>query len=382
MFSMQFTEEQLRVQQMVRDFAEREIAPGAAQRDLDEDYAPAYEIMKKMGKLGLWGLPFPLEYGGAGGDQIQYVLAGLEINKVDASIGCSYSVQVSLAGWPIFYYGNEEQRQEYSTKMFAGEKLGAFGLTEPNAGSDSAMSETYAVEDGNDYIINGTKCFITNSGYADYTVLFAMTDKSRGAKGITAFIVDKETPGYNFTKQEEKMGIRSTVQRIIEIEDMRVHKSQMLGKIGEGFKIAMKTLDGGRIGIAAQGAGIAEGAYEYALNYAKERVQFGKPIAAQQAISFKLADMATKIEAAKLLTLKAGWLKDTGQSYGLAAAHAKKFATDTAMEVTTDAVQILGGAGFLRDHPVERMMRDAKITQIYEGTNEIQNLVIGGYIMR
>ncbi len=382
MFNMQFTEEQLRVQQMVKEFAAKEIAPGAAQRDIDGDYAPAYEIMKKMGKLGLWGLPYPKEYGGAGGDQIQYVLAGIEINKVDAAIGCSYSVAVSLSEWPIFHYGTEEQRQEFSTKMFAGEKLGAFGLTEPNAGSDSAMSEVYAVEDGNDYVINGTKCFITNSGYADYTVVFAMTDKSKGAKGITAFIVDKDTPGYNFTKTEDKMGIRSTVQRVIEMEDVRVSKDRMLGKVGEGFKIAMTTLDGGRVGIAAQGVGIAEGAYEYALNYAKERVQFGKPIAAQQAISFKLADMATKIEAAKLLTLKSGWIKDAGGNYGLAAAHAKKFATDTAMEVTTDAVQILGGAGFLRDHPVERMMRDAKITQIYEGTNEVQNLVISGNILR
>ncbi|KJS80947.1 MAG: acyl-CoA dehydrogenase [Peptococcaceae bacterium BICA1-8] len=381
-FDLKFSEEQERIRQLVRDFVEKEVAPGAAERDEGEDFAPTYELMKKMGKLGLMGLPYPQEYGGAGADQISYALAGFEINKVDASLGCAYSVHISLSGWPIFHYGTEEQRQKYSIPMFKGEKLGAFGLTEPNAGSDSGASECTAVLEGDYYILNGTKCFITNSGYADIYVVFAMTDKSKGIKGISTFIVEKDTPGFNFTKQERKMGIRSTVQRVIEMENVKVPKENLLGKEGEGFKIAMTTLDGGRIGIAAQGAGIAEGAYEYALGYAKERIQFGKPIAAQQVIAFKLADMHTKIEAAKLLTLSSAWKKDNHLPFSKDAAMAKLFATDTAMEVTTEAVQVLGGAGFLRDHPVERMMRDAKITQIYEGTNEIQKLVISGLILR
>ena len=377
-----FTDEQLNIQKMVRDFCEKEVAPGAAERDEGEDFAPTYELLKKMGKLGLMGLPYPKEYGGAGADQISYVLAGFEINKVDASLGCAYSVHISLSGWPIFYYGTEEQRQKYSVPMFKGEKLGAFGLTEPDAGSDSGASKCTAVLEGDHYILNGTKCFITNSGYADIYVMFAMTDKSKGVKGISAFIVEKDWPGLKFTKQERKMGIRSTVQRVIVMENLRVPKENLLGKEGDGFKIAMTTLDGGRIGIAAQGAGIAMGAYEYALNYAKQRHQFGKPIAQQQVIAFKLADMYTKIDAAKLLTLYAAYKKDAGLPYSLEAASAKKFATNTAMEVTTEAVQILGGHGFLRDHPVERMMRDAKITQIYEGTNEIQNVVMSGILLR
>ncbi|MBZ4655047.1 MAG: Butyryl-CoA dehydrogenase [Peptococcaceae bacterium] len=377
-----FTEEQENIRKMVRDFVEKEVAPGAAERDEGESFAPTYELLKKMGKLGLMGLPYPKEYGGAGADQITYALVGFEINRVDASLGCAYSVHISLSGWPIFYYGTEEQRQKYSVPMFKGEKLGAFALTEPNAGSDSGASQCTAVLDGDHYVLNGTKCFCTNAGFADVYVVFAMTDKSKGVKGISAFIVEKDTPGFNFAKQERKMGIRSTVQREIVMENVRVPRENLLGKEGEGFKIAMTTLDGGRIGIAAQGAGIAMGAYEYALKYAKERHQFGKPIAQQQAIAFKLADMFTKIDAAKLLTLYAAHKKDLGLPFSAEAASAKKFATNTAMEVTTEAVQILGGHGFLRDHPVERMMRDAKITQIYEGTNEIQNVVISGIILR
>ncbi len=377
-----FTEEQEKVVQMVKEFIAKEVAPGAADRDEGEDYAPTYEIIKKMGKLGLMGLPYPKEYGGAGMDQITYALVGMEINKVDASLGCSYSVAISLAGWPLFHYGNEAQRQKYCVPMFKGETLGAFGLTEPEAGSDSGNSKCTAVLEGDHYVLNGTKCFITNSGYADTYVMFAMTDPSKGVKGISAFIVEKGWEGLNFTKTERKMGIRSTVQRVIEMENLKVPKENLLGKEGDGFKIAMTTLDGGRIGIASQGVGIAMGAYEYALQYAKQRVQFGKPIAAQQVIAFKLADMATEIEAARLLTLQAASDKDNGRSYSVSAAMAKKVATNTAMYVTTEAVQILGGHGFLRDHPVERMMRDAKITQIYEGTNEVQNLVISGSILR
>lgn len=376
------TQEQEAVQKLVREFVEKEVAPGVAERDEKEDFAPTYELLMKMGKLGLLGLPYPKEYGGAGGDQIAYVLAGLEINKVDASLGCSYSVAISLSAWPIFHYGNEAQRQKYSVPMFKGEKLGAFALTEPNAGSDSGASECTAVLEGDHYVLNGTKIFCTNAGFADIYVVFAMTDPSKGVKGISAFIVEKDTPGFNFMKQERKMGIRATVQREIVMENVKVSKENLLGKEGDGFKIAMTTLDGGRIGIAAQGAGIAFGAYEYARKYAMQRVQFGKPIAAQQAIAFKLADMITKAEASLLLSLEAAYLKDSGQKYGMHAAMAKMFATDSAAQNASEAVQILGGHGFLRDHPVERMMRDAKITQIYEGTNEIQKVVISGHILR
>lgn len=383
MFSLKFSDEQENIRKMVADFVAKEVAPGAADRDEGEDYAPLYDIMmNKMNKLDLMGLPFPKEYGGAGADYVSMVLACFEMNKVDASLGCSYAVHIGLAGWPIFYYGNEAQKKKYCVPMFKGEKLGAFGLTEPGAGSDSGAQDTVAVLDGDEYVLNGLKCFITNSGFADYYVVFAMTDKSKGMKGISAFIVEKGTPGFTFTKQERKMGIRSTVQREILMENCRIPKENLLGKEGDGFKIAMTTLDGGRISIAAQGVGIAMGAYEYALKYAKERVQFGKPIATQQVIAFKLADMYTQIEAARLLTLQCAFLKDAGLPFSKEAALAKKFATDTAMYVTTEAVQILGGHGFLRDHPVERMMRDAKITQIYEGTNEIQNLVISGAILR
>ena len=378
-----FTPDQLKVQQLVKDFVAKEIAPNAKAWDLGEDFTPIYKMFKeKLAPLGLMGLPYPTEYGGAGGDQISYVLAGFEINKACASTGCAYSVHISLNSWPIFYYGTEEQKKKYSIPLAQGKVVGAFGLTEPGAGSDSGAQLTTAVADGDYYVLNGTKCFCTNAGLAEVYVVFAMTDKSKGVKGISAFIVEKDTPGFTFTKQEEKMGIRATVQRELLFQDCRIPRANLLGKEGEGFKIAMTTLDGGRIGIAAQGVGIAMGAYEYALKYSKERVQFDKPICQQQVIAFKLADMATKIEAAKWLTLNAAWLKDEKQPYAKEAAMAKMFATDTAMEVTTEAVQILGGHGFLRDHPVERMMRDAKITQIYEGTNEVQKLVISGAILR
>lgn len=370
------------IRKLVRDFAEKEVAPGASARDEAEDFAPTYELLKKLGELGILGLPYPKEYGGAGSDHIAYCLAGFELNKVDASLGVSYSVHISLGTWPIYHYGTEEQKRKYATPLMKGEKIGAFALTEPNAGSDSGASECTAVLDGDHYVLNGTKIFCTNAGYADTYVVFAMTDKSKGVKGITAFIVEKDYEGFNFVKEEKKCGIRASVQREIVMENVRVPKENLLGKEGQGFKIAMATLDGGRIGIAAQGAGIAEGAYEYAKNYAKERIQFGKPIAKQQYIGFKLAEMATKVEIAQLLVLKAAADKDAGRPYTVSAAMAKMTATDNALQNAVDAVQILGGHGFLRDHPVERMMRDAKITQIYEGTNEIQKLVISGAILR
>ena len=378
-----FSPDQLKVQQLVKDFVAKEIAPYAKAWDQGEDFAPVYKMFKeKLAPLGLLGLPFPTEFGGAGGDQVSYVLAGIEISKACASTGCAYSVHISLCSWPIFYYGTEEQKKKYSIPLAQGKLIGAFGLTEPGAGSDSGAQLTTAVADGDYYVLNGTKCFCTNAGLAEVYVVFAMTDKSKGVKGISAFIVDKDTPGFTFTKQEEKMGIRATVQRELLFQNCRIPRSSILGKEGDGFKIAMTTLDGGRIGIAAQGVGIAMGAYEYALKYSKERIQFDKPICQQQAIAFKLAEMATKIEAAKWLTLNAAYLKDEKLPYSKEAAMAKLFATDTAMEVTTEAVQVLGGHGFLRDHPVERMMRDAKITQIYEGTNEIQKVVISGAILR
>ena len=381
--NFKLTEDQLRIQQLAKDLVAKEIAPNAKDWDKGEDFTPIYKMFKeKFAPLGLMGLPYPTEYGGAGADQISYALASIEINKACASTGCAYSVAISLNGWPIFAYGTEEQRRKYSVPLFQGKLVGAFGLTEPGAGSDSGAQLTTAVEDGDFYVLNGEKCFCTNAGLAEVYVVFAMTDKSKGVKGISAFIVEKDTPGFTFTTQEEKMGIRATVQRNLFFENCRIPKENLLGKVGEGFKIAMTTLDGGRIGIAAQGVGIAMGAYEYALKYSKERVQFNQPICNQQVIAFKLAEMATKIEAAKWLTLHAAYLKDNKLPYSKEAAMAKMFATDTAMEVTTEAVQILGGHGFLRDHPVERMMRDAKITQIYEGTNEVQKLVISGSILR
>ena len=377
------TPDQLKIQQMVKDLVAKEVAPNAKAWDKGEDFSPIFRLFKeKFAPLGLMGLPYPTEYGGAGADQISYVLAGFEINKACASTGCAYSVAISLNSWPIFAYGNEEQKRKYSVPLFQGKLVGAFGLTEPGAGSDSGAQLTTAVLDGDSYVLNGEKCFCTNAGMAELYVVFAMTDKAKGTKGISAFIVEKDTPGFTFTKQEEKMGIRATVQRNLFFENCRIPKANLLGKEGDGFKIAMTTLDGGRIGIAAQGVGIAMGAYEYALKYSKERIQFDKPICQQQAVAFKLAEMATKIEAAKWMTLNAAYLKDTKQPFAKEAAMAKMFATDTAMQVTTEAVQILGGHGFLRDHPVERMMRDAKITQIYEGTNEVQKLVISGAILK
>ena len=383
MYDLRLTEEQQRICDMVREFAVNEVAPGAKERDLNEDFLATRDILKKMGKLGLMGLPYSKEYGGAGLGCVEYALAGFELNKVDASVGISYSVHISLGSGPIYNFGNEEQKQKYMPKLCSGEYIAAFGLTEPCAGSDAGASQCTAVLQGDKYIINGTKCFTTNGEFADVIIVFAMTDPSLGTKGISAFIVEpKNFPGIKFVKREKKMGIRASVQNVIEMENLEVPKENLLGKEGQGFKIAMATLDCGRIGVAAHATGIAKGAYEYALNYAKERVQFGKPIAKQQVIAFKLADMYAKIEAAEAVTLKAAWTKDQHEPFTVAAAVAKLTGTNTAMEVTTEAVQVLGGTGFTMDHPVERMMRDSKITQIYEGTNEIQKLVISGAILR
>ena len=374
------TEEQSAIKKAVREYAEKSIAPTVAERDEKEIFPR--EIFDEMGRLGFLGIPYAEEYGGAGADQLSYIIAVEEVSRVCASTGIGLSVHTSLCSWPIYQYGTEEQKQKFLRPLAEGVKLGAFGLTEPNAGTDVANGSTTAVKDGDEYIINGTKIFNTNGGEAEIEIIFAVTNKAAGFRGMSAFIVEKGTPGLSFGKKEIKMGIRSSVQREVILENCRVPAANLLGKEGEGFKIAMATLDGGRIGVAAQSVGLAQGALEAAIKYAKERVQFGKPISANQAISFKLADMATKVEYARLLTYRAAYHKEHHLPYSKEAAMAKMVASDVAMEVTTEAVQVFGGYGFSREYPVERMMRDAKITQIYEGTNEAQRMVIAGNILK
>jgi butyryl-CoA dehydrogenase len=376
----QLTEDQQMVQKLARDFAEKRLAPSVAERDEKEEFSR--ELANEMGEMGLTGICFPESYGGAEGDVLSYILAVEELSKVDDGIGITLSATVSLCAWPIYAYGTEEQKQKYLVPLVEGEKLGAFGLTEPNAGTDAAAQQTVAVADGDDYILNGSKIFITNGGEAETYVVFAMTDKSKGTKGITAFIVEKDMPGFSFGKKEHKMGIHTSLTNELVFQNVRLPKENMLGKVGEGFKIAMSTLDGGRIGVAAQALGIAQGALDHAIKYSKERVQFGKPIAQNQALAFMMADMATKIDAARLLVYRAAYLKDQGLPYSKEAAMAKLYASDIAMEVATDAVQIFGGYGYSREYPVERLMRNAKITQIYEGTNQVQRMVISGSILK
>lgn len=373
------TDEQEMTRKMVRDFAEKELKPGAEERDDKEEFSRA--IFDKMGQLGLTGIPWPEEYGGGGCDFISYVIAVEELSRVDASTGTTLSAHTSLAGWPVYKYGNEEQKKKYLEPMALGEKLGAYALTEATAGTDAANQKTTAKLEGDSYVLNGNKIFITNGAEAETYIVFAVTDKEKKAKGISAFIVEKGTPGFYFGKKERKMGLRSSPTLELIFENCRVPKENLLGAEGEGFKIAMSTLDGGRNGIAAQAVGIAQGAMEEAINYAKSREQFGQPIANFQAISFMLADMGTKIEAARLLTYQAAYLESAGLPYGKASAMAKLYAAEMAMEVTTNAVQIFGGYGYTRDYPVERFMRDAKITQLYEGTSEVQRLVISRYLL-
>lgn len=371
----QLTEEQEMLRKMVRDFAENEVAPTAAERDEEERFDR--EIFNKMAELGLTGIPWPEEYGGIGADFVSYVIAVEELSRVCASTGVTLSAHLSLASWPIYKYGNEEQKQNFLRRLATGEALGAYALSEPGAGSDVVSMRMTAKEDGDDYILNGNKVWITNGGVADIYIVFAKTDQDARHRGISAFIVEKGTEGFSFGKKEKKLGIRSSPTTELIFENCRVPKENMLGKEGEGFKVAMTTLDGGRNGIAAQAVGIAQGALDAAVDYAKEREQFGKPIAHNQGISFKLADMATDVEASRLLTYQAAWLESNKLPYGKESAMSKLFAGDAAMRVTTEAVQVFGGYGYTKDYPVERFMRDAKITQIYEGTNEIQRLVIG-----
>jgi butyryl-CoA dehydrogenase len=379
---MQFllSEEHEMIRKMVRDFAKNEVEPTAAERDEEERFDRA--IFDQMGELGLCGIPWPEEYGGIGGDYLGYVIAVEELSRVCASVGVTLSAHTSLAGWPIFKFGNEEQKQKFLRPMAEGKKIGAYGLTEPGSGSDAGNMKTTAKKDGDHYIINGSKIFITNAGDAEIYVVFARTDIEAGSRGVSAFIVEKGTPGFSFGKKEKKLGIRSSPTLEIIFEDCRVPAENLLGKEGEGFKIAMMTLDGGRNGIAAQAVGIAQGALDASVNYAKERKQFGKPIGVNQGIGFKLADMATKVEAARLLTYQAAWRESEGLPYGKESAMSKLFAGDIAMEVTTDAVQVFGGYGYTKEYPVERYMRDAKITQIYEGTQEIQRLVISKMLLK
>jgi acyl-CoA dehydrogenase len=372
--NFQLTEEQKMIRDMVRDFAEEQIKPMAP--IIDRELRFPAENIKKMAELGLTGIPWPEEYGGIGSDYLAYCIAVEELSRVDASVGVTLSAHTSLAGWPLYKFGNEEQKQKYLRPMAQGEKIGAYGLTEPGSGSDAGGMKTTARLEGDHYVLNGSKIFITNGGYADIYIVFAMTDTEQKSKGITAFIVESEFPGFSVGKKENKLGIRSSPTTEIIFEDCKVPVENVLGKVGDGFKVAMMTLDGGRNGIAAQAVGIAHGALDAAANYAKERVQFGKPISLQQGIGFKLADMATSIEAARLLTYQAAWLESNGLPYGKESAMSKLFAGDTAMKVTTEAVQVFGGYGYTKDYPVERFMRDAKITQIYEGTQEIQRLVI------
>lgn len=378
--NFEFNEQQKMIQKMVRDFAEKEIAPGVMDREEKEEFSR--ELLDKAGELGLAGICFPENYGGSDGDYISYIIANEEIARVDDCVQTGYAASVSLCAMPIYNYGTEEQKQKFLAPLAEGGKLGAFGLTEANAGTDAASQQTVAVLNGDHYVLNGSKIFITNGGSAETYVVFAMTDKSKGVKGITAFILEKGMPGFTFGKKEHKMGIRSSQTQELIFQNVKVPMENRLGKEGEGFKIAMSTLDGGRIGVAAQALGIAQAALDHAIKYSKERIQFGKPIASNQAIAFMLADMATQLDAARLLTYRAAHLKQNGQPFSKEAAMAKMYASDAAMKITTDAVQIFGGYGFSREYPVERLMRNAKITQIYEGTNQVQRMVISGAILR
>ena len=374
------TREQELVRQMVREFAVNEVKPIAA--EIDETERFPMENVKKMAELGMMGIPFPKELGGAGGDVLSYIVAVEELSKVCGTTGVIVSAHTSLCASLIYENGTPAQKEKYLVPLAKGEKIGAFGLTEPGAGTDAAGQQTTAVLDGDNYILNGSKIFITNGGVADTFIVFAMTDKSQGTRGISAFIVEKDFPGFSIGKKEDKLGIRASSTTELIFENCVVPKENLIGKEGKGFGIAMKTLDGGRIGIAAQALGIAEGAYEEAVKYMKERKQFGRPLSAFQGLQWMIAEMETKIEAAKLLVYKAAWLKQNKMPYSVDAAKAKLFAAEVAMDVTTKAVQIHGGYGYTKEYPVERMMRDAKITEIYEGTSEVQKMVIAGAALR
>ena len=367
-------------QQMIREFAEKEVKPLAASVDEEERFPE--ETVKKMPELGIMGIPFPKEYGGAGGNNTLYSIAVEELSRVCATTGVIVSAHTSLCASPIYEFGSEEQKKKYLPKLCSGEWIGAFGLTEPNAGTDASAQQTMATEEKDHYILNGSKIFITNAAYAHVYIVMAMTDKSQGTRGISAFIVKRSFPGFSIGKKEKKMGIRGSATCELIFENCIVPKENLLGKIGEGFKIAMKTLDGGRMGIASQALGIAQGAMDETVKYVKERKQFGKSIGQFQNTQFQLADLQTRIQASRLLVRLAAWKKDMKQPYSVESAQAKLYAAETAMEVTTKAVQFHGGYGYTREYPIERMMRDAKITEIYEGTSEVQRMVIAGTLLK
>ena len=380
MMNFELTEEHLAVQQAARDFAQTELLPGVIERDEHQKF-PAEQI-KKMGELGFMGMMVDPKYGGGGMDTISYVLAMEEISKIDASASVCMSVNNSLVCWGIETFGNEDQKKKYLVPLATGQKIGAFLLSEPEAGSDATSQRTTAFEEGDHYVLNGTKNWITNGNSASYYIVIAQTDVAKGHKGINAFIVEKEWAGVTVGKKEDKLGIRGSDTHSIMFQDVKVPKENRIGEDGFGFKFAMKVLSGGRIGIAAQALGIASGAYELSLKYSKERKAFGTEIMNHQAIAFKLADMATEIEAARLLCLKAAWMKDQHLNYDRASSMAKLFSSEVAMKTAVEAVQIHGGYGFVKEYHVERLMRDAKITQIYEGTSEVQRVVISRDVLK
>ncbi len=374
------TEQQKMMKKLFSEFAEKEVKPLAAEVDEEERFPR--ETVQKMADCKMLGIPYSREYGGAGADYLCYIMAVEELSKKCGTTGVVLSAHTSLGTWPISNYGSEEQKKKYLPDLCSGKKLAAFGLTEPNAGTDAAGQQTTAVKDGNDYILNGTKIFITNAGEADVYIIFAMTDKSQGTRGISAFIVEKGMPGFTVGQHEKKLGIRGSATSELIFKDVRLSSDQLLGKEGKGFGIAMSTLDGGRIGIAAQALGIAQGAIDETVPYVKARKQFGRPIANFQNTQFQLADMQTKVDAARWLVYDAAMKKEKGLPYSVEAAKAKLFAAEVAMEVTTKAIQLLGGYGYTRDYPLERMFRDAKITEIYEGTSEVQRMVISRDVLK
>lgn len=374
------TKEQEMVRKLMHDFAEKEVKPLAAEVDELERFPR--ETVEKMVKCGMMGIPFPKQYGGAGGDNVAYAIAVEELSRVCGTTGVILSAHTSLGANPIYQFGNEEQKQKYLTPLAKGELLGAFGLTEPNAGTDAGNQQTTAIKDGDNYILNGTKVFITNGGEADIYIVLAMTDKAKKTRGISAFIVEKDFPGFFIGKKEKKMGIRGSSTTELIFENCVVPAANMLSTEGAGMGIAMMTLDGGRIGIAAQALGIAQGALDETIKYVRERNQFGKPLASFQGLQWMVADMSTKITCARFLVYHAAWKKDLKQNFAKEAAMAKLYASETAMEVTTQAVQLHGGYGYTRDYPIERMMRDAKITEIYEGTSQVQRMVIAANVLK
>jgi butyryl-CoA dehydrogenase len=378
--NFELTDEQQLIRDAVREFADTEVAPIAA--ELDRDHRFPYELLPKMAELNLMGMPYPEKFGGAGADYVSYVIAAEELARACASTSVVLLAHSSLATWPVYQFGTEAQKERYLHDMASGRRLGAFALTEPGAGTDAAAGTTTAMVHADGYALNGSKIFITNAPYAEVYIVFAKTDPERGPRGMSAFIVEKDTPGLSVGEAEHKLGIRGSSTPPLYFADCRVPKDALLGQEGDGFKIAMQTLDGGRIGIAAQAVGIAQAALDASVAYAKERVQFGKPIAANQAIQWMIADMATQVDAARLLTYRAAWCIDNGRPYSTEGAMAKLFASETATRVADRAIQIHGGYGYTESYPVERNYRDAKITELYEGTSEVQRMVISRSYLR